>query len=454
MRVKIDIPAANKGGEFSKIKLCYENFEKESVAVLLNINYVNLCEFTNQKSGIAFDIFLLGCYVYGIDILLPRKDFSENGWLREIEVEFPVESPEIFEKGKIELEQLLSFLTGDNWSISFTKRDITSMYLFRPQAKVWTEKYRQSFKKVSLFSGGLDSLVGVIDHLSNSKDKLVLISHYDGVFKGAKSDQDKISQIFKKKFSNYHLIQTRVDLSNVDTNGNARENEPSLRSRSFLFLCQAILVAYSIGDGIEILIPENGTISLNHPLTPSRRGSCSTRTAHPHYLARLVVFLSQLGLNHQIKNEYEMETKGDMLKKCIDADILIETYKHSCSCAKRGHKVHWDVRTASQCGVCMPCIYRRVALHQIGLDNEIVGTNLFNPQKYQMEKLPDAAAFFDYMKNPLSIEDIERNLLINGALPLEKVSQYAEVVNRTRNQIKSWVRDKGSDEIKNILGIK
>jgi hypothetical protein len=89
----------------------------------------------------------------------------------------------------------------------------------------------------------------------------------------------------------------------------------------------------------------------------------------------------------------------------------------------------------------------------MGIDNEVVGTNLFNPQKYSLEKLPDVPAFLDYIRNPLTVEDIEKNLLINGTLPLDKVSQYADVVNRTRIQIVDWIRDKGSVEIKKKLGI-
>jgi 7-cyano-7-deazaguanine synthase in queuosine biosynthesis len=453
MKVKIIIPQAAGRGEFSKIKLEYENTDGNIISVPLNIDYLSLCEFTNQRSGTAFDVFLIGCFVYGIDILLPRKEFSSNGWSREMEVEFPVESPQIFENTKTDLEHLLSFLTGDEWNITFIKREVTLMYLFKPRARVFTARYRQSFKKVSLFSGGLDSLVGVIDHLSSSNEKIVFISHYDAVFKGAKSDQDKINKILSRKYTHYHHIQTRVDISSTDINGNQRENEPSLRSRSFLFLCQAIFVAHSIDDGIDILIPENGTISLNHPLTPSRRSSCSTRTAHPHYLNEVSNFISKLGLNHLIINEYEMKTKGEMLENCINKDMLLATYQHSCSCAKRGHKVHWDVRKASQCGICMPCIYRRVALHRIGMDNEIVGTDLFNPHKYKLEVLPDVSAFLDFMASPLSIEDIEKNLLINGTLPLEKLEQYASVVFRTREQITEWIRDKGSAEIKKKLGI-
>lgn len=419
----------------------------------MNVDFQNLYEFTRKKNGIGFDVFLIGCFVYGIDILLPRKSFSINGWSREIEVEFPVESPDLFNGGKNELEQLLSFLTGDYWQISFIQRDVTP--LFVNTKKVYSNDYRKSHKKISLFSGGLDSLIGVIDELAKSKNRMVLVSHYDATFKGAKSDQDKIDKILYKKYSHYHLLQTRVDLAGYDINGNKINTETTLRSRSFLFLCQAVFVASSIEDGIEILIPENGTISLNHPLTPSRRSSCSTRTAHPYYLIKVVDFISKLGLNHLIKNGYEMKTKGEMLEECIDKDILRATYKKSCSCAKRGtRKDIRDVMTGTNhCGICMPCIYRRVALHKIGIDNEVVGTNLFNPQKYPLEKLPDVPAFLDYMRNPLSIEDIEKNLLINGTLPLDKVEQYASVVFRTRSQIIDWIKDKGSVEIKKKLGI-
>lgn len=407
MKVNITIPKARKG-KFSEIKLGYKNEDNEDIQVLLNIDFQNLYKFTRKKNGIGFDVFLIGCFVYGIDILLPRKSFSVNGWSREIEVEFPVESPDLFNGGKNELEQLLSFLTGDYWQISFIQRDVTP--LFVNTKKVYSNDYRKSHKKISLFSGGLDSLIGVIDELAKSKNRMVLVSHYDATFKGAKSDQDKIDKILYKKYSHYHLLQTRVDLAGYDINGNKINTETTLRSRSFLFLCQAVFVASSIEDGIEILIPENGTISLNHPLTPSRRSSCSTRTAHPYYLIKVVDFISKLGLNHFIKNGYEMKTKGEMLEECIDKDILRATYKKSCSCAKRGtRKDIRDVMTGTNhCGICMPCIYRRVALHRIGIDNEVVGTNLFNPQKYPLEKLPDVPAFLDYMRNPLSIEDIER----------------------------------------------
>ena len=453
MKIDITIPSANKG-EFSKIKLGYENSEGQYIVVQLNINFRNLYVFTKRTNGIEFDLFLIGCIVYGIDVLLPRRIYSIDGWSREIEVELPVESPEIFNNGKNVLEHLLSFLTGDYWSITFIKRNELQMYKFKGKEDkdVCKDSYRTSHTKVSLFSGGLDSLVGVIDHLASSNDRIVLVSHYDSVFNGMKTDQDKLIEPLSRTYKHYHLLQTRVDLSSLDQNGNKRINESSLRSRSFLFLCKAIFVANTINSDIEVLIPENGTISLNHPLTPSRSSSCSTRTAHPYYLSKIEEFISILGLQHSIKNEYEMKTKGEMLEECKNRNFLLTSVISSNSCAKRGHKKYWDLRTATHCGICMPCLYRRVALNKIGIDCKNVGIDIFNSNR-PLNELPDIPAFLDYMKQPLTIEDIERNLLVNGTLPLEKLRDYADVVCRTRDEIKAWIRENRNEEILKIIDL-
>jgi 7-cyano-7-deazaguanine synthase in queuosine biosynthesis len=454
MKVNITIPKPNKG-KFSEIKLGYD-FENKKIEVGLNIDFKNLYLFTGRQSRIDFDVFLIGCFVYGIDILLPREKFADNGWNREIEVEFPVENPTVFNNGKMILQDALTFLTGDDWIISFAQREGFPLYNPSRRLKPAEEVFLKSHKKVSLFSGGLDSLIGVIDQLSTSNDRMVLVSHYDGTsFRGARADQNKINDVLKNKYPHYHLIQTRVDLSRLDTNSNKVHKETTLRSRSFLFLCKAIFVAHSIDNDTDVLIPENGTISLNYPLTPSRISSCSTRTSHPYYLAKVEEFIKSIGLNHSIRNRYEFKTKGEMLEECKDRDLILKTHSLSCSCGKRGTRK--DIRDNStgtnHCGICMPCIYRRVALYKLGI-NELVGTNIFNPQKRQLENIPDMPAFLDFMKRPLGIEEIKRNLLVCATLPLDKLNEYADVVIRTRNEIKRWISDKGNGYIKQKIGIK
>jgi 7-cyano-7-deazaguanine synthase in queuosine biosynthesis len=448
MKIRIEIESPKKG-KFSDIQLTYD--DKETMkTVSLNIDFENIYKFTQQQKGLGFDLFLISCFIYGIDILVPRDKCSVNGWSRNIEVLIPVEFPDIFNKYKLDLNHLLLFLTGDNWDVSFDKREINLLFSPRPRMEYYSQSYKNSFKKINLFSGGMDSLIGLIDEISDTTDKIILASHYDSVFVGPKSDQNNIVGVLNKEFSNrYHLIQTRVDITN---NNN---NESTLRSRSFLFLCHAVFIAESMNKKIEIFIPENGTIALNHPLTPSRRSSCSTRTAHPYFLNKLSEYLTKIGIPHYIINKYEFKTKGEMVEECKNKELLLSTYKKSCSCAKRGRRNFWERRNGTtHCGICMPCIYRRVALNKIGIDDEILGVDIFNPQKKSLDSLPDIQGFLDYIETKLTLSAIERNLLVNGSLPLDKLTEYAKVIYRTREEIFAWISQSGSSEIKNRLGIK
>lgn len=453
MIIKAEIPTAQRG-EFSKVKLCHTPFDTE-LKVNLNIDFREMYLFSRQNTGLALDFFLIASIIYGTDVLIPRKTNSINGWSRELELEIPVEEPSLWQNIKTDLEKLLNFLTGDFWGFTFVQR--TGLDLFIPK------NYRNvipvnptSFKKVSLFSGGLDSLVGVIDQLNIPNNKLVFASHYDSKANGPKSDQKKVERILHPKYSsNYYMVQTRVDIDSHTIDGEKIEHENTFRSRSLLFLSIALFLSDSVSEDTPVLIPENGTIALNHPLTPSRRSSCSTRTAHPHFLTELNVLLSKLGYNHQIINEYEYMTKGEMLAQCADMSVMLSASKESCSCAKRGTRK--DIRDVpsgtNHCGVCMPCLYRRAALNHINQDNELYGTDLFNPIKRTVLEIQDFKAFLDYISTPLTIDEIEKNLLVNGSLPLSKLNAYAKVIENTRSEIKNWIRQKGNTNLRNLAGV-
>lgn len=451
MKVSVVLSRPRTPYGFAGIVLSYGTSELTEVA--LNIEYRNLFEFTKRQEGTAFDLFVIASLVYGIDILLPREKFGFDGWSREIEVTFPVDAPAIFENGKDALEKTLNFLTGDIWNISFEKRIIKQLYRCGKKQKVFSDNYRMSHKVVNLFSGGMDSLIGAINQLHNSADRVCLVSHTDSMFKGAKSDQEDILKVLRQNYRHYHYLPTRVDMDKHNLNGDKYDKETTLRSRSFLFLSMAVLVANSIDATMPVHIPENGTISLNYPLTPSRRSTCSTRTTHPHFLRLIETFLQTLGLNHQVVNDYQICTKGEMVERCADRDMLLATYRYSCSCGKRGTRK--DIRDdahASHCGVCMPCIYRRAALHKINV-SEIVGTDIFNAQKRGIMNIPDMPALVSYIRKNVSLQEIERGLLVNGPLPLNQVEEYAKVVMRTREEIKQWVRDDASDEVKRLFGV-
>lgn len=451
MKVNVALSRPQTPYGFAGIVLSYGAPDITEVA--LNIKYRKLFEFTKRQEGTAFDLFIIASLVYGIDILIPREKFGYDGWSREIEVAFPVEDPVLFEAGKDALEMTLKFLTGDIWSISFEQRAIKNLYKFGDRQKAYSDTYCKSHKVVNLFSGGMDSLIGAINQLYKTTERVCLVSHTDSMFKGAKSDQEDILEVLRSKYRHYHYLPTRVDMEKHDVNGKKYDKETTLRSRSFLFLSMAVLVADSIDTAMPVHIPENGTISLNYPLTPSRRSTCSTRTTHPHFFQLMESFLQTIGLNHQIINDYQTCTKGEMVKACADRAMLLATYPYSCSCGKRGtRKDIRDDEHASHCGVCMPCVYRRAALHKINV-SEIVGTDIFNTRKREVMNIPDMPALVSYIRKDVSLQEIERGLLVNGPLQLDKLEEYAKVVMRTRDEIKQWVKDEASDEVKRLFGL-
>ena len=74
-----------------------------------------------------------------------------------------------------------------------------------------------------------------------------------------------------------------------------------------------MLPQYRRGDVVELLIPENGFISLNIPLTPLRLGSLSTRTTHPLFIQQMQDILDALDFRVRLSNPYQFKTKGEML---------------------------------------------------------------------------------------------------------------------------------------------
>jgi hypothetical protein len=149
--------------------------------------------------------------------------------------------------------------------------------------------------------------------------------------------------------------------------GSRFRSESSTRSRSLLFLSLGLAVA-SIHD-VPLWIPENGFASLNPPLSPSRRGSLSTRTTHPAFLAGLSTILERVGAQHEIVNPFAERTKGEMFASAAEAvgkeeisAFLSETH----SCGLTGQRA-FGAPVSTHCGVCFGCVVRRASFPAAGL---------------------------------------------------------------------------------------
>src|SRR5437899_6888873 len=97
-------------------------------------------------------------------------------------------------------------------------------------------------------------------------------------------------------------------------------------------------------------------------LTPSRAGSCSTRTMHPFFLNSLAAALVQVGITNKVINPLELKTKGECANQCLNQTLMAETHESTVSCSHSSRRQDWKRKSASNCGYCVPCLVRRAAL--------------------------------------------------------------------------------------------
>jgi hypothetical protein len=194
-----------------------------------------------------------------------------------------------------------------------------------------------------LLSGGLDSLIGGIDLVTQERRPLFVsqLAHED-------------SERQRRYAATLGGGATHLQWSHGISFTGPRET--STRGRSLAFYAFAILAASRVaGAPVQVFIPENGFICINPPLVPGRVASLSTRTTHPQFIAMLQELLSRLGIAVQLELPYRFKTKGQMLRECKDQALLSTMAADSTSCGRfrTYNRVH--------CGRCVPCMIRKSA---------------------------------------------------------------------------------------------
>ena len=378
--------------------------------------------------------------IYGCDRAIKRETGNGDRWTRELSVEIPVDDLDRWEGCKEMGEKMLEFLTGDIWHLSFVSDSVPLFgYHFRNTRSNFRIKKRAKGSTVSLFSGGLDSITGIIDWLEENPDELlILASTYDHQAESAKSDQERILPHLNSAYPNR---TTRfVARSGLLTKG----DDINFRSRSLTFLGNGVLAASFIGKDTKILIPENGAIALNFPLSRSRSGSLSTRTAHPHYINQFNQFLAALGFSYYVINPYQFKTKGEIINECQNQSFLQTVYTKSVSCGKRGYgKIHWHDKQAKACGHCVPCIFRQAAVNFANFPPENYGCTVSNKAEWGTVDLlkpnGDLQSVIDFLNANLDEQKIWKRLRANGYLNREYRSDYVALIGRLKSELKKWL---------------
>ncbi|MGO8762845.1 MAG: hypothetical protein ACLP2P_09285 [Desulfobaccales bacterium] len=266
--------------------------------------------------GQAVAGFLLAALgVWAADKFLARRA-APDAWTRQITLHLPVSPGWVSLAPR--LSRVLNFLTGDDWTLKLREAKLDLGLKGE-----WPQPWRPD--GVMLFSGGLDSLVGALEALEAGQ-RLLLVSHYD--FGQLAGIQQGLAAALLGHYGpgRVHHLGLRVQFPEAP--------ELSMRSRSLLYLGLGLAAAAGFGIATPLIIPENGWISLNPPLTANRLGSCSTRTTHPYFLEQLTGLWRAVGLVNPLVNPYKNFTKGEVAGRGGNRELLGRLFRLSVSCAR------------------------------------------------------------------------------------------------------------------------
>lgn len=380
-------------------------------------------------SNIAMDFLTIALAVTAADTFVKRDD-AEDGWAREIALDLNLNNPQLWQSKIHQLQEALSFLSGDIWSFSFSANGTKPP---TPRKNDGRTKMldANTLDSVCLFSGGLDSIIGAIDLIHN-KRRPMLVSHS---YKGDQAKQKNLAA--KIGWDAQHCFAVNAAPRSVQG-----DTDVSMRTRSLNFLAFAVLAADAVriinqkSGHIDLFVPENGFISINAPLTVRRIGSLSTRTTHPYFIEKIQEIFNSVGIECVIKNPYQLATKGEMVKHCHNQAKLQRVYEATVSCS------HWK-RANQQCGRCVPCIIRRASLHHNGWQ-EATGTYVHDNLKLisDPEKLDDVLALLSAISRKKNGKSITTWVSQSGYLSSNK-SSFCHVFSSGLEEVEAFLLSQG-----------
>ena len=353
----------------------------------------------------AWDFLSLALAVYGADRLVLRGN-SPDGWTRVIALDVEVVDPAPWQAQAMQLAEALRFLSGDIWYVKFQAGG-------RPPPDFPPSLTDRDC--ACLFSGGLDSLIGAIDLIGTNRRPLL------------------VSQASPKEGPVQQYLAHQIGLSNYRFEGRAIERaeppyEPSSRARSMLFFAYGALAADGLGG--ELIVPENGLISINPPLTRRRIGSLSTRTTHPHFVDSLQSIFDKVDLKVKINTPYSYKTKGEMLRQCADQALIARLAAPSYSCGK-------GKRLNKHCGRCLPCLIRRASFYAAGMSD----ATKYASDDLSLEATNDDVFAARYAVAGLPKRNFARWAAEAGPLPSDpkRHAGHVDVVKRGMNELKDFL---------------
>lgn len=287
---------------------------------------------------------------------------------RRLVITFPVEDIEFWSSGHAEfmLRRLVSTMSGDVLEPSF--EPISSHANFRQSQLRLDINIEPEIDAVTLFSGGIDSLYGMLDclHETGARRILAVSANTNSRHTGLQRRIIK-ALLVPKPYGRWeapivHLpLLTTVSVPRVI-------RESTYRMRILGFLAAGVLAA--VGMGLDrLVLAENGPGAINLPSNMSLGGVILNRGLHPETLGITADLISlALGRTFEIANVGLNVTKRQMVQSLNDRGYgpLIDLTN---SCDRFPYS---DADT--HCGKCSSCLLRALAVLDHRSSFERLGT--------------------------------------------------------------------------------
>ncbi len=293
----------------------------------------------------ADDLLRIARAAYLVDKRSPRPH-GRDPWTRELHLWVQVTDKSRWEGEPLAiLNAVLRVLTSDIWNIT-VEGGAPPIDAQRRLGRYGTAS------EVTLFSGGLDSAAYAAQQACTPGDMLLLIGHD---FADAHEPQKRLYTAIDRLDNKQRLIEYCAVADSPSRKG--KRPETSTRSRGFLFAATAVYAAAAHGVS-HAMVPENGQLAINPPLTPARLAACSTRSVHPWILDRLNQLIAGIHGDVRVHNPFLYQTKGQVCAIAHNSGLSETVLAQTVSCGN--YSVH---RRTGNCGYCYPCLIRRSGLH-------------------------------------------------------------------------------------------
>lgn len=290
-----------------------------------------------------------------------------RGWVRHFQLTLGVRQPDFWNDIVVKetLEQLLHWLTEDHWELHFA----------HGPARRHSDIQRSMFSSppsnalVVLYSGGLDSLAGVVNLAKRHPDKeIILISTLSSRLSGIVHEQVRLLQ---RILPSNHIKHADIPF-NVVHDGKKEKEENTQRTRGLLFFSCGLVQAV-VSQVHQVITCENGIGMLNLPFNKRQLGTQHTRSVHPRtftYITRLLSLLNIADIRYEAP--FMFSTKGEMCVGLREMGLgWLCAYTISCDSFSQRISLPAKVPgTEIHCGKCSSCLLRRQAIFNAQLENE------------------------------------------------------------------------------------